>query len=240
MEKIFDYVRNGKGKGFIFLLATAVLITIFWMFFIKQQYNEFRPQLLSAANNILPITVENGKIIDPINTYKKVEIKFSEDDKEAFPIVLDTRLENSEVPEAKAGLFLMTNEVYAISPSKIERLALKDGVWSTDKAEELLDYYVGGISLIISIVLIIVFFIGMLLKTLITAFIGRLIAKAQHKEEMLSFEVLMRLSALLIAAIEIIAFGCGFGLGFVISNLQRVLLALVVVWLFIARCQRIQ
>lgn len=61
MEKIKLYIRRGKGIGLLFLLASAVLATMFLMISLKSAYTEIKPEVVLVANEFLPITVKGGK-----------------------------------------------------------------------------------------------------------------------------------------------------------------------------------
>lgn len=76
MEKIKLYIRRGKGIGLLFLLASAVLATMFLMISLKSAYTEIKPEVVLVANEFLPITVKGGKIVEPANAYKRIELDF--------------------------------------------------------------------------------------------------------------------------------------------------------------------
>lgn len=207
MEKIKTYIKNGKGLGFLFLLAAAVVMTIFMMFILKQTYSEMRPQIMSAADEILPITVSGGKIVAPQDVYKRVDIRFGEDNAntEVFPVVLDTKGENAELPKAKMGLFIMQDVIYWIMDNEVKRFSLQDGDITKSVLEEKLDAVLGVFSLAISIVLVLMLFAFSLVEAVILAGLGRIFLKMYKAENKFSFDVLMRLSAVMIAIIEIIS-----------------------------------
>lgn len=50
MEKIKLYIRRGKGIGLLFLLASAVLATMFLMISLKSAYTEIKPEVVLVAN----------------------------------------------------------------------------------------------------------------------------------------------------------------------------------------------
>ena len=117
MEKIKLYIRRGKGIGLLFLLASAVLATMFLMISLKSAYTEIKPEVVLVANEFLPITVKGGKIVEPANAYKRIELDFGGkgEKKDLFPVVLDTRNEVSSVPTEPQGLFITTDTVYAVT-----------------------------------------------------------------------------------------------------------------------------
>lgn len=229
MNKIVNYIRQGKGQGLLFLLAAAVLVTIFAVTFVKYQYNEFRPQLLSAMDELLPITVQNGKIVSPEDTYKKIDLKFNEDVASdiTVSVILDTKNSTPEISPNVYGLYFMREGFYIISPNKVERRALSDGVWDKQKGEELLDYFAGALWLTVSIVMLAVLFLVFLVKTLIVVLFGKISFKLFQKSRTFDFSSFMRLSAIVVAAIETLSLVCGMFVP--ITGLQRLLIEIVVI-----------
>ena len=61
MDKIINYIKKGRGLGFIFLLAVAVLKTIPIMFEMKSVYADLQPKIMLIADDFLPIKIEKGK-----------------------------------------------------------------------------------------------------------------------------------------------------------------------------------
>lgn len=233
MNKILNYIRQGKGRGLIFLLAAAVLVTIFTVTFVKYQYNEFRPKLISAMDELLPITVENGQIVSPQDTYKKIDLKFNEDDASdvTISLILDTRAEAGEISPNAYGIYFMKDKFYIVSPNKIEMRPLNDGVWDKQKGEELLDYFVGALWLTVSVVILVVLFVIFLIKTLIVVLFGKIGSKIFNKDATLDTLALMRLGAIVVAIIEVLSLT--FGMFVPISGLQRLFIEIVLVLIFV-------
>lgn len=233
MNKIVNYIRQGKGQGLIFLLAAAVLVTIFAVTFIKYQYNEFRPQIISAMDEMLPITVQNGQIVSPKDTYKKIDLKVSEDDSSdvSVSLVLDTRENAAEISPNAYSLYFMKDKFYIVSPNKIERQPLSDGVWDKQKAEDVLDYFVGALWLTVSLVMLAVLFLVFLIKTLVVVLFGKIAFKIFHKSGMFDFSSCMRLGAIIVAVIEVLSLMLGMFVP--INGLQRLLIEVVLILVFI-------
>lgn len=231
MEKIMQYVRAGKGKGLIFLLAAAVVLTFFGIVIVKQIYSGFEPQFMLAADEFLPITVQNGKIVNPAGVYKKIDFKFGEatDDRDVLPIVFDTREAVSIMPEAKLGIFIMTDVVYVISANKIEKVYLPDGVWDKDNVKKQLDSFVSMFSLIIAVLMICFVFLFLLIKTIIIAWLSKFGLKAMQRNDLTDISMIMRMSALVVALLDVIVICVGFFYGFSLGILVKGLIAWIVV-----------
>ena len=231
MEKFVQYVKAGKGRGLIFLLAAAVIISFMDVVFLKQIYRDVEPQIMLAADEILPITVQEGKVVDPVGAYKRVDLKFGDkqDDTDVLPVVLDTREEKSTMPEAKTGIFVMTDVVYMISPRKIERFYLPDGVWDKDEFKKYVDSFVSMLSLVVTVIMVCFFFLFMFLKTLLVAWLSKVGLKTMQKADLSDFAGFMRLSAIVVAILDVVFVVSGLCLGFSINLWIRGLIAVVIV-----------
>ena len=235
MEKLIRYIRTDKGHGLMFLLAAAVLMTIFVMFLIKSAINEVEPLAMTAAKDILPITTQNGRITDPLGVYKRVDLKFSEEDDFVFPVVLDTREEKSQISDKDNGIYIMRDMVYVVTPKKIEKITLTDGTYDVEAFQRFVNYLVGGLSLFMSLLMVVIFFVVLLLKTLMVSFVGRIVYRLQEKKEQ-PFAIFMRLSALIVVFVEVLCSVCSFYLTFLrLSGFQLLIIEMVLVGLLLSR-----
>jgi hypothetical protein len=73
MKKIVTYIKQGKGTGLLFLLAGAVIMTLFFIIPAKEMVKDIEPKIMLVAKDFLPITIENKKITTPTDTYKKLD-----------------------------------------------------------------------------------------------------------------------------------------------------------------------
>ena len=201
MDKIITYIKRGSGFGFIFLLAIAVLRTIPIMLELKSSYVDLQPKIMLIANDFLPITVKDGKIIEPANTYKKLELQLGDRNSKStpLPVVLDTREETSVVPNEKEGLFVMTDMIYFISDKRIQKYNLQDGIMDKEKFEKALETTSGLVSLLMVVFWVVIFSINGIIKTLLAAIIGLFALRLMKKENVFGFKSLTRLSSLLIS-----------------------------------------
>lgn len=234
MLQILNYIKKGKGLGLLIVLAAAVLSTIAFMIAGRYFYNEARPQIMLVAEDFLPITVKGGKIAEPLNTYKQIELNLGRPE-DVFPVVLDTRAETSQIPSAKQGLFIMTDKIYAVSPTQTRIFNLTDGVWDKEKFDTFLDNLVGIIFGVLAIICIAILFLVYLFKTWIVSVFGLLSAKIMKKDKIFDFSALMRLSALLVCIMEIIGLGLNLGFGLNITGMQIFFLAVIAEAIFIKR-----
>lgn len=234
MEQIINYIKNGKGIGALIILAAAVLSTITLMITTRHFYNQVHPQIMLVAQDFLPITVEGGKIVNPVNIHKRIELNLGKNN-EVFPIVLDTRQEVSQTPTEKQGLFMMRDKIYAFSPTQMRIFNWEDGIWNKQNFDTFLDYFVGIVFGVMAIICTIMLFLVYLFETWVVSVLGLLGVKVMKKTAFFNFLTLMRLSALLIAVMEVISSILNILLAFSIPGKMIFILALILEGLFIGR-----
>ncbi|MBO5039306.1 MAG: DUF1189 family protein [Alphaproteobacteria bacterium] len=234
MEQIINYIKNGKGVGLLIILAAAVLSTIAFIFTARYFYNQAQPQIMLIAQDFLPVTIKSGKIINPVNTYKRIDLNLG-NPKEVFPIVMDTRQEVSQTPTAKQGLFIMADKIYVALPKQTRIFNLDDGLWDQKKFEDFLNHLTGAVFTVLTLIGTGTFFLMYLFKSWIVSVFGLFTVKIMKKEKLFDFPALMRLSALLVCPMEIIGLGLNTLSGLSISGMQIFILALILEGLFIGR-----
>ena len=199
MDKIINYIKRGSGFGFIFILAVAVLKTIPFMVEMKRAYTDLQPKIMLIAEDFLPIRVENEKIIEPFNTYKRVDLQFGDNVKDALPVVLDTREETSVVPNEKDGLFIMSDMIYFIAGDRIQKYKLRNGVIDKVKFEKTLETTSGFVSLLSVVFFVVLFSVSGIIKACSAALICFFALRLMKKENVFGFRALTRLGSVLVA-----------------------------------------
>lgn len=234
MEKLANYIKNGKGLGFLFLLAASVIMTIFIMLSLKQVYADVSPQVTKIANEILPIVVKEGQIVSPENVYKKFDIHLGNYDNkiDVFPVVFDTQNESTMIPKTESGIFIMRDVIYLIMQDEVRRISFKDGEFNQSMFEEKINSFLGFSSLVVATIMILLFFVFTLVKTLILILLGKLLLKVKQPINTWATDVLVRLSAVVVAGIELLCF-CLSLFGLPITWLYQFIVEIILVWLFI-------
>lgn len=206
MEKILNYIRNGRGVGLLFILAASVLITLAIVLLAKDFYAEARVQMMTVAEDFLPLTVEKGIITKPADTYKRVNIDFGKqgNPKDMFSIILNTRDGVAVSAQDAQGLYLLKNQIYVITPTQMRHYNLQDGVWDMERFKQFADDLAGVIFGAVSVVLICMLFVVCLIKTLAAAALGVVFQKVMKRGELFDFSALMRLCAVMVAVLEIL------------------------------------
>ncbi|MCM1322752.1 MAG: DUF1189 family protein [Acetobacter sp.] len=209
MEKIVNYVRNGKGAGLLFILAASILVTIIMLLVAKSFYGDMRPQAITVAKDFLPITVQGKQIVDPVDTYKRVNLDFGHTGGKSgiFTVVLNTRNDAPRLKKGEQGLFIYKDSIQMVTSREVRSYDLQDGVWNLENFEQLLDTVAGAMFAVVGVVLIGILFVICLFKVAVAAFLGVLGQKIMGKSGTLDMSQLMRLCAILVAGLEVLRWG---------------------------------
>ena len=201
MENLIKYIKQGKGYGLVFILASSIIATTMIMIKAKPIFNEMSPKLTLIAEDFLPITVKNKQIIEPLDTYKRIDVNLgnTNSDKDVFPIVLDTKTTTSDLSKEKLGLFIMKNVTYVISPNDIKKIYYEDGIFDIEKFKQLLQKSIVFFSILSSIILILLHFIQGILIALTSSLLGLAYVKHIKLSNMKDFSQLMRLCSMNVA-----------------------------------------
>ena len=177
MEKLKNYILNGKGLGLLFLLASAVVMAVVSMFIFRSIYQDVKPSVILVAQDVLPVTIKNKEIVEPQNMYKKLSINIDEEsNKNGIDVILDTR-DDVKYDRKEEGIYITKNSVFITINNETKDIPLLDGVVDVEKFETWLDGYVSIIGIMLSIVVICFIFVYTFIKTVVVMLIGMLCIK---------------------------------------------------------------
>ena len=121
MQKLVNYILNGKGFGLRWLFLFSVILSLILSVLIKYYGNEFVPSLQEAAQQILPIKVVDGKMVTPDGIDKTIQMKLSENLPEvSFPFYVRTTVDSLEVKNLQPGIYMTKTAVYTVNNDKVE------------------------------------------------------------------------------------------------------------------------
>ena len=107
MKKIINYIAGGQGLGIKFIALLALLLSIVFGATVKVMGSDAVPYAQQIADQMLPIKVVNGQIVEPADTYKVVHLRFNEDsDPYPIPLVLDTTSDVLDINMLDPGIML--------------------------------------------------------------------------------------------------------------------------------------
>lgn len=130
MEKIFNYIANNKGMALkpllVFSLVLGLLLTIVVRIFTA----ELIPYAQNAADQILPIRVENGTVVEPANTFKKIRLNELD-----INFVIDTQSTQLDLQNLKPGVYLTKTSLYTVDNRKETRIIPLSGDFDLPKGD---------------------------------------------------------------------------------------------------------
>lgn len=231
MNKIVYYVLRGKGIGLMFLLASSVMIASIYLCMFKLACNDFKPAVMLVAEEVLPIKVEKGQIVEPSNVYKETGIKIDEDKekKDEIKVVLDTR-EDVVYDKFDNGIYITKDSFVAAFNQSVKKVGLSDGVHDVEKFKGWLDGYLVVLSVVLSIMIIVFSFVLSLIKSLVAMLLMKWVVKTKF-EGALDKNQLMRLCAIVVAGFEILSVVLSLGLNIYISGFVFYLLILACIFI---------
>lgn len=113
MKKIINYIAGGQGLGIKFIALLALLLSFVFGATVKVMGSDAVPYAQQIADQMLPIKVVNGQIVEPADTYKVVHLRFNEDsDPYPIPLVLDTTSDVLDINMLDPGIYVTRSNIY--------------------------------------------------------------------------------------------------------------------------------
>lgn len=205
MNKLLTYIKHGKGYGLLFLLASAVVITILYMINFKTVFSEIKPQIELVAEDFLPITIKDKQIVSHPNTYKSVYLQLGDATKSDFnlPIIMNTQDTYAQLPKEKTAIYLSKEYFHIITPNEIKKIEYSDGTYDINTFKKLMNKTIGLASSFVTATIIIFLFINFLIKSIMLFFFSNLIIKITKLATM-PREELCKICAISISFIELL------------------------------------
>ena len=119
-----DFILKNKWLGFVALLVYALISASVVSKYGNAIVKQYMPVVVQEAEQFLPITLQNGKIVAPENT---IISQSYGDENQTINVVLNTRVD--EIPStdlSQNGLYVSKKFIYAVSPQKTEIRSLKE------------------------------------------------------------------------------------------------------------------
>lgn len=234
MNKIKNYILNGQGLGIKFLAALAILASLVFAIFVRVEGAHYIPYAQEVADQMLPIKIVDGQIVQPLNTFKMAQIRIEgKSSPLALPLVLDTRVSNLDANLLPEGVYVTRTNIYTVTNNQIKVIKL-EGDNFIPKADytEVFKSWLNWSAFVLGICGIVLLFVLYFILTMFYALCAQLIAKIARKD--MNFERRMRLSALVLVAAYIIFLPLSF-IGIDSSLLFFVVVICALAW-FIIKC----
>lgn len=121
-----NYITNGQGLGIRFLLLLSVAVAIVVSVYTKIIGSAGVPYAQQVAEQVLPIKVEDGTVVQPENTIKNINV-FNDldlDTNDNFSVVVNTTVDSLNINDLDYGVYLTRKALYIVSPNetKVQKL----------------------------------------------------------------------------------------------------------------------
>ena len=215
MNKIKAYVLNGKGVGAFVLFALAFVVAVYFAVILRSGLIEAIPLMQDVADKVLPIEIKNGVVINPENTVKVIDfnerniegnIEDAEQNAKLPVFVIDTTQDTLDTAGLAQGLYLSRTTLYAVKTGEVRVMKLQDNANLILPKQD----YTEGFKIVIKWTALAMAacgtFIAFLVFLILTIFYAYLAGVAAWiNKTTLAFDVRMRLSSVLFAAVYILA-----------------------------------
>lgn len=199
MNKIINYITNGSGLGVKYLLVFSLLMSVFVGIFIRISGGEMIPYAQSVADQLLPVKIENGIVVEPNNTVKTAYMRLGNRENLVFPFTINTTTDTLDPAHLRPGMYLTRTTLYAVNQYDTRIIKIQDNAYLpkadySDVFKSLLNW-VAFFSAIICTFLLFVFYFILALFYSVCA-----IAVSAVASKKLDFDLRMRLSSLCLIA----------------------------------------
>ena len=118
MNKIRNYILNGKGIAAKYLAILSLILTIVITIFFSIIYNVAAEKIGVVPTRIGEIKIENGVIVSPEK--QLIRDAFVFDDNMQLPLIIDTRTDSINTASLGTGVYLSRSKIYVKSDRKTE------------------------------------------------------------------------------------------------------------------------
>ena len=209
MTKLLNYIVHGKDSGAFLLFVLAFFAAIYMSFDFRAPMLDMVPYAQEQADKMLPITVEDGKVIDPVQTVREVDL-FTHDDEntkdDGLVFVLDTTLDElTNTDQLPEGFYLTRSYFYHVDKNNLDRTRL-EGSFTLEKKDytESLKNYVDFAVLLTAALALVVMFIYFLFWAWFYTFLAWIIATLLQFKTTFYFK--MRLTCVVFCLVSVLEF----------------------------------
>ena len=119
-----------KGIGLLILAFLALIISWQATVVMKKYAQQQVPHFQETLNQLTPLKIENGTVVNPTNSYKEAYLKIFGDSKErGFKFVIDTKDDTIDLDKIKddvASIHLAKKKLYFVKKNEISQMDLSE------------------------------------------------------------------------------------------------------------------
>lgn len=207
MNKLINYLKNAAGFGIKYLLLFSCLAALILTVFFNISQKNLPNRLQQTADQLLPLKIENGRIVNPDNTFKNITFDLFDNaaQNEKMIITLNTTVDSLDPTKLKPGVYISRTAIYTVAPRQTRTTFFSSSFdIPAGDYRSLFQKALTYVDIIIFITMAVVFFVISLLFSLFYAFCTGIIALIFKKK--LAFDLRMRLSVFSLIVLNIISF----------------------------------
>lgn len=203
MNKIRNYILNGKGIAAKYLAILSLVLTIVITIFFSIIYNVAAEKIGVVPTRTGEIKIENGVIVSPEK--QLIRDAFVFDDNMQLPLIIDTRTDSINTASLGTGVYLSRSKIYVKSDRKTEIYDYPETltIEKRDYTDDIKSYNAYASANVFVITFFVVLF-WLLLYTMLLSFVSHIVSAIIKKP--LAFEQRMRLSAIVLIIYQIGSF----------------------------------
>lgn len=230
MQKIFNYVRNSKGIGALWIFILALIVAFSSAYAAKKILPIGIPYLQEFADTFFPISIQNGKVVAPENT---IISKIYHIEGQPLVITLNTTKDFLDENDHTNGLYLTRSYLYSVTDDKIQRQKLTTNITLLRQdyvpfLNNVVKYTVRAILIVGPFINFVGFLIAVAFYALVTGF------SCVLNKVTLTFKEKMRLNTVLFIGVYFISTLCAY-VNFQLSVLSFFLIMLAMQIIFVRR-----
>lgn len=204
MQKIFNYITKGQGLGVKYILLASIIISFIFSIFIRINGAELVPYANDIMNQMLPLKIENGVVVEPQNTIRVAQLK-SGDVAIPLPIIMDTTIDTLDTSKAENGFYMTRTAFYAVNNNEVRMYQLEGDVDLpqadyTDSIKSVLTWTAVSLFFLGLLFIFITYFIAAIFYSVCAQILGLILRKKYN------FDVRMRMSVICFLAVYILYF----------------------------------
>ena len=119
-----------KGIGLLILAFLAIIVSWQVTGVVKTYMQKQVPNIQDTLSQLAPLKIENGTVVEPINSYKEAYLKVLGDDNErGFKIVIDTKddtIDLNKIKDDVASIHLAKKKLYFVKKNEISQTDLSE------------------------------------------------------------------------------------------------------------------
>ena len=206
MNRLINYIINGQGWGLKLILIYSLILAMVGGFNIKRIGDNMIPSAQEIAYKILPIKIEQGRIINPSGFEGQFNLNLSSKLPDfKFPFVMNTNVDTLDVKNLKEGIYLTRSSLYTVTNGQVRVAELSDTLEIpqgdyTDFFQKVVNYTTLALIFVMSIILFAFWSIASLFYSIIAWAITKIFKRRS------TFAIRMRLSVCGIILIHTICY----------------------------------